>query len=153
MKLPKRPMYVLAIFSLIVILTGVAQAKTESINVEPGKEFTRTIDLAAGDRTSIIFTVLGPAPSKLHFYMVLPNGTTSDYEEVSQCATAFSTSSKGTCQLHFNNSASSDSQLLTLDYSVEHYIFGVPQMIFILGAIAVLLMFAVSGYIIMGKYG
>jgi hypothetical protein len=146
-------LYLLIIFSLTITLTEVAQAKTESINVEPGKELTRTIDLAAGDRTSITFTVLGPAPSTLHFYIVLPNGTTSDHGEISQLTLDFFTDVKGECQLHFDNSNSSNPQLVTLNYDVEHYIFGIPQMLFLLLAIGVLLLFVAAGYIIMGKYG
>ena len=143
----------LIIFSLTITLTEVAQAKTESINVEAGKELIRTIDLAAGDRISVTFTVLGPAPSTLNFYMVLPNGTTSDHGEISQLTLDFSTSVKGECQLHFDNNNSSKTQLVTLNYDVEHYIFGIPQMLFLLLAIAVLLLFVAAGYIIMGKYG
>jgi hypothetical protein len=85
--------------------------------------------------------------------MILPNGTTSDHGEISQCTTEFFTDVKGECQLHFDNSNSSNAQLVTLNYDVEHFIFGIPQMIFLLIAIAVLLLLVAAGYIIMGKYG
>ena len=153
MKLSKRPLHLLVVFGLMGILTGVAQAKTESINVEPGKELTRTIDLAAGDLISITFTVLGPDPSALHFFMVLPNGTTSDYGEISRYSIDFFTDTKGVCQLHFDNSNSTNAQLVTLNYDVEHFIFGIPQMLFLLLAIAVLLLCVIAGYMMMGKYG
>ena len=153
MKLSKRPLNLLVIFGLVTIIVGVAVAKTESISVEPGKEITRTINLAAGDRTSITFTVLGQSPSTLHFYVVLPNGTTTDYGEVSRFAVAFFTDVKGECQLHFDNGNASSAQLVTLNYEIEHYVFGIPQMLFLLLAIGVLLVFVVAGYIAMGKYG
>jgi len=153
MKLSKKTPHLIVAFCLIIILTGIAHAKTESITVEPGKEFTRTIELTAGDKTSITFTVLGPSPSTIHFYMVLPNGTKSDQGEISQCSISFFTDAKGTCQLHFDNSNASEAQLVTLNYDVEHYIFGLPQVLFLLLATAVLLLFVVTGYIIMGKYG
>ena len=153
MKLSRRILILLVIFGLMTILASVAQAKTESISVEAEKEITRTVDLAAGDRGSITFTVVGPAPSTLHFYMVLPNGTTSDYGEVSHFTVDFFTDDKGECQLHFDNSNSSAAQLVTLNYDVEHYVFGISQMLFLLLAIAVLLLFVAAGYIIMGKYG
>ena len=153
MKLPKRLLTLMMLFILMTILTSVAQAKTESINVEAGKEITLPIDLAAGDKGSITFTVVGPAPSTLHFFMVLPNGTTSDYGEVSHFAVDFFTDDKGECQLHFDNSNSLSAQLVTLNYDVEHYIFGIPQMLFLLLAIPVLLLFVAAGYILMGKYG
>jgi hypothetical protein len=94
----RKPLGLLIIFSLTVFLTGLAQAKTESINVEPGKDFNLTIDLVAGDRTSLAFTVLGSSsPSTLHFYMVLPNGSISDQGEISQFTFGFFTEVKGEC--------------------------------------------------------
>jgi len=153
MKLSNRPLYLLVFFGLMLILAGVAQAATESINVQPGEEITRTINLVAGDRPSITFTVLGPAPSTIHFYMVLPNGTTSDHGEISQYTIAFFTDVKGECRLHFDNSNSSSAQLVTLNYEVEHDIFGIPQMFFLLISITVLLAFVAVGYMLMGKYG
>jgi hypothetical protein len=153
MKLPQKLLHVLILLCLIAVVSSVALATTESINVESGKEIARTIDLAAGDRTTMTFSVLGAAPSTLHFFMVLPNGTVCDYGEVSRFATDFFTDVKGECKLHFQNSNSSDVQLVTLNYDVEHYVFGIPQLIFLLIAIAALLLVAVAGYIIMGKYG
>jgi hypothetical protein len=153
MKLSKPLFCFLLIFSLMMILTSSALATTESINVEAGKEITRTIDIAAGDQTSIAFAVVGPDPSALHFQVVFPNGTTTDYGETSRGAIDFFADVKGECLLHFDNSDSQNAQLVTLNYDVEHYIFGIPQMLFLLLAIAGLLLFVVAGYIIMGKYG
>ena len=153
MRLLRKPLCLLIIFSLTIILTRVAEAKTESINVAPGKDLIRTIELVAGDRTSVTFTVLGTAPSTIHFYMILPNGTTSDHREISQFTSGFFTDVKGECQLHFDNSNSSDAQLVTLNYEVEHFIFGIPQMIFLLIAITVLLLCVAAGYMLIGKYG
>jgi hypothetical protein len=152
MKYSKR-LRLTVIFCLLTVLACVAHATTENINVESGKEITRTIDLAAGDRSSVTFTVTGPAPSTVHFFMVLPNGTTSDYGEVSRCTIDFSTDVQGECELHFGNGNSSGAELVTLNYDVEHYIFGIPQMFFLLIAVAVLLLFVVAGYVAMGKYG
>jgi len=153
MKLCHRSLHLSLFFFLLIVLTGVAQAKTESFNVEPGKELTRAVNLADGDRISIAFTVTGAAPGTLHFYMILPNGTTRDLGETSKFTLEFFTSVEGECQLHFDNSNSSNEQLVTLNYDIEHFIFGIPQMIFLLFAIAVLLLFVVAGYMIMGKYG
>ena len=153
MKLSKKPLYLLIIISLIVILTSTVYAMPESINVEPHKEITRTIDLATGDRTSITVKVSGPDPSTIHFYVVLPNGTTDDRGDLSHCELSFSTDVKGECQLHFDNVNSSNTQLVTLNYDVEHFIFGIPQMMFLLIAITVLLLFVAAGYVAMGKYG
>ncbi len=154
MKPVKCALYLLLVISLVAVLVAFAQAKTESFNVEPGKEVTHTTaDLAAGDRCSLMLTVTGPAPSTLHFFIVLPNGTTMDYGDVSQCRIDFSTDVSGGCQLHFDNTDSSVSQLVTLNYEIEHFVFGIPSMIFMLIVITVLLLFVAAGYVMMGKYG
>ena len=88
----------------------------------------------------------------LHFLIVLPNATAMDYGEIGQCSTSFITNTKGGVELHFDNSNSSDSKLVTLNYEIEHYIFGIPQMIFLLIVIALLLVGITAGYLIMGKY-
>jgi hypothetical protein len=137
----------------VTTLVAVGKAKTESFMVDPGKEVTIPVSVAAGDRISIILTVQGPAPSKLHFYAVLPNGTQSDYGNISQCNIGFSSDADGECQLHFDNNNSLDAQLATLNYEVEHFVFGIPSMIFMLIVITVLLVFVAAGYVIMGKYG
>jgi hypothetical protein len=54
--------------------------------------------------------------------------------------------------MHFDNRNSSSSKLVTLNYEVEHYYFGIPSVLFIVVAITVLLVCVVAGYIIMGKY-
>jgi hypothetical protein len=140
------------LFSLVAVTVSVAQAKTESINVEPTKDFVRTLQLAGGDQVSVTFKVLGPAPGALHFSTVLTNGTTIDYGAKNEGSIIFSTDVEGECQLRFVNDGSSDSQLLTLDYNVEHFVLGIPMLLFILLAVAVLMVFVIAGYIAMGKY-
>lgn len=153
MKPSIRPLHLLVVLGLAAILIAVAQATTESFMVQPGQEVTRPAKMNADDRCSLTLTIQGPTPSKLHFFMVLPNGTTTDYGEVSQCRVDFFTDTTGECQFHFNNSNSADSQLVTLNYEIEHYVFGIPNMIFMLIVITVLLVFVAAGYVIMGKYG
>jgi hypothetical protein len=153
MKLPKRTVQLLIVLCLIVGAVRTAQASTLSINIKPGKSFVQTLQLAYGDQVSLSFRVLGAPPTTLHLSVVLPNGTTIDYGTKSQGSVSFFTDVEGECQLDFENNSTSDTQLLTLDYDVEHYILGMPMLLFVLLAIAVLLVFVVAGYIIMGKYG
>ena len=153
MRLLKTLLFILTVSCLMTVLIGSALASTESINVQPGKEITITRDLAAGDRSSITFTVTGPDPCTLHFYIIFSNGTTTDYGKTGRCTIEFFADAKGECQLHFDNTDSQNAQMVTLNYEVEHYIFGIPQMFFLLLAIAALLLVVVAGYIIMGKYG
>ena len=159
MRLHKSPLCLLVVLGLAAFLIAFAQAKTESFMVQPGKELTRTTArLAAGDQCAITFKVMAsdptaPGTGALHFFMVLPNGTTSDYGIIGQFSINFFADTDGECQLHFDNSNSTESQLVTLNCETEHYVFGIPNMIFMLIVITVLLLFVAAGYVIMGKYG
>ncbi len=83
----------------------------------------------------------------------MSNSTTIDYGEASQLAIEFPANVEGNCYLHFANSHSETAELVTLNYNIEHSVLGIPQMLFLLVAIGVLLLFVVAGYIAMGKYG
>jgi len=53
--------------------------------------------------------------------------------------------------LNFDNNSSAP-VFVALNYEVDHYILGMPEMIFVLAAIVVLLMVIVAGYFIMSKH-
>jgi hypothetical protein len=142
----------LAAFIMTISLVGIAQAATVSFNVQSEKDAVRTIDLAPEDRALVTFTVLGETSHTLHFWIIFPNSTTRDYGEISQFTTNFASEIQGQCELHFENSNSSENKLVTLNIEVERYILGIPQMTFMLIVITVLLLAIVSGYVIMGKY-
>jgi hypothetical protein len=140
------------ILCLFIGAIEIAHATTESLNVEAGKDLVCKINLESEDRVQLTFVTIGQAYSNLRFSIVLPNSTVINLGEIDQYSTSFTSDAKGTCELHFDNTNSSETALVSLNYEVEHYILGMPEMIFILVAIAVLLMVIVTGYIIMGKY-
>jgi hypothetical protein len=141
------------VFVLMAIVVSLAQASTESVSIRPGDQFVRTLQLGGGDQVALTFKVLGPYPTTLDFSVLFPNGTTTDYGTRSQGSFRLSTEVEGKCLFVFENSDSLDVQLLTLDYNVEHYILGLPMLLFVLVAVAGLLVFVVAGYMVMGKYG
>ncbi len=151
MKILRKLIILLLVFS-VASLIGLATATTESLNVQAGKELVRTIDLAAEDRILTTFTVIGQTSDVLHFWIVFPNATPRDYGEISQCRISFTSEVEGEFELHFNNINSSSTQLVTLNYEVEHYYFGIPQVPFLMLVIILLLLAIVAGYVIMGKY-
>ena len=117
-----------------------------------GRKCICKINVASQDRVQLTFVTTGQASSNLSFSIVFPNSTVVSLGELDQYSTRFTSNVQGTCTLHFDNTNSSESEFVALNYNIEHYIFGIPEMIFVLVAIAVLLMVIVSGYIIMGKY-
>jgi hypothetical protein len=142
------------IFILLISLSSTVQAATESLTVNAGKEIIRSIELGSEDRIQLTFQVLGIAQSddRLQFWMIFPNGTMKDYGAVTQAMINFISGIKGSLELHFDNNNSSDAKLVTLNYDVEHYIFGMPQIPFLLIVVAVFLVCIAVGYILMGKY-
>jgi hypothetical protein len=142
------------IFILLISLSSTVQAATESLTVNAGKEIIRSIELGSEDRIQLTFQVLGIAQSddKLHFWMIFPNATMKDYGAVTQATINFISGIKGSLELHFDNNNSSDAKLVTLNYDIEHYIFGMPQIPFLLIVVVVFLVCIAAGYIIMGKY-
>lgn len=153
MKCHKRLLHLPVVIALIVIVANIAQAATQSFNVEAGKDVEEIIELQASDTLSMSLQVTAVESSKLHFYIILPNSTIIDYGDTNQLTIELSTKVDGECKLHFDNSHSESAKLITINYNIEHYIFGVPQMLFLLIAIGILLLFVVAGYIAMGKYG
>ncbi len=152
MKPQVRLLHLLFVIGLAAVRIAAAEATTASFNVQPGQEVARPVNLNKDDRCSVTLTIQGSGPTKLHFFMVLPNGTTADYGEVTQCRVDFFTDVTGECQFHFDNTNSQDTQLVTLNYEIEHFVFGMPNMIFMLVVITVLLVFVAAGYALMGKY-
>ena len=142
----------LFILALLVGSIGIVYAKTESLNIEAGKEFVCKINVASKDKVQLTFVTAGQGSGNLSFSIAFPNSTVISLGEVGQYSTSFTSDAEGTYELHFDNSNSSETTLVTLNYEVEHYILGMPQMIFVLVAIAVLLLVIVTGYIILGKY-
>ncbi|HUK84678.1 MAG TPA: hypothetical protein VLU95_02340 [Candidatus Acidoferrum sp.] len=147
---PKKKLYCfLLILCLSIAFIGTVGATTESLNIEAGKDYTSKIDLASQDKVQLTFETIGQTSN---FSIVFPNSTVLNLGEVSEYSTSFTSDTTGTCELHFDNTNSSDTSLISLNYDVEHYILGMPEMIFVLVAIAVLLMVVVTGYVVMGKY-
>jgi hypothetical protein len=145
-------LYLTIIFNLIIIEICIAGANTDSLRVRAGEELVQKINLSAEDRVRITLSVLDQSSSGLDFWMIFPNATTRDYGEIRQAEIKFTSDVKGVCELHFNNGNSSESRLVTLNYDIEHYYFGIPEIPFLIIVIGVLLLCIIAGYIIMGKY-
>jgi hypothetical protein len=128
------------------------QATTESLNVKAGEELVRKISISAEDHIRITFTALSPSSGSMRFWIVFPNGTIGDDVKSSNYDISFVSAVQGECEMHFSNTDTLDAQLVTLNYEIEHYYFGIQEIPFLILMIVILLLCIVTGYIIMGKY-
>jgi hypothetical protein len=128
-----------------------ALATSVSFTVHGGEEVTRVLKLSVEDHVFVSFTVIGASGSTIHFYLVYPNGTVRDFGNVGDFHYTFVCDVDGNYVLHFSNLGSSVDKLVTLDYEIEHYIFGIPQMLFLAIVIAVICVIAVASFVFLSK--
>ena len=142
--------HVLFVMTLL-ILVRFAEATTVNFSVDGGEEVTKNIGLAVEDHILIKFTVVGISDKTLYFYMSYPNGTVNEFGNVGSFHYSFVCDVEGEYVLHFSNLNSTETKHVTLDYEVQHYIFGIPQMLFLTIIIVVICVAAVAAFILMGK--
>jgi hypothetical protein len=152
MRKVNRLVCLLLVFVLLACVAGTVQAATESLNVPAGEKVVKEISVSAEDHVHVSFTVLSRTPENMSFWLVFPDGTVKEYEASANYDISFVAAAKGNCTLHFDNTNSAVAQLVTLNYELEHYYFGIPEIPFLMLVIVVLLLCIVAGYIIMGKY-
>ena len=142
----------LLILSFSLSTIGIVYATAGSLEITPGNQAKCNIPASSGDTVQITFTITDDYSNSMLSWIIFPNSTIMQLGDVGQYSANFKSNAGGTYQLHFNNTSSSETVLVSLNYEVDHYILGMPEMIFVLAAIVVLLMFIVAGYIIMSKY-
>lgn len=140
-------LFLAIIFSIAV---QVAEATAMYFTVHGRDEVTKSLNLAVEDHVLIRFNV-GVSESSIHFYMTYPNRTEKDFGNVSDFNYSFVCNADGEYALHFSNVGSLEDRSITLDYEIDHYIFGIPQMLFLAMIIAIVCVAAVAVFIFMGK--
>ncbi|MDH7564057.1 MAG: hypothetical protein QHH24_04135 [Candidatus Bathyarchaeota archaeon] len=128
-----------------------ASATTTQFVVHAGGETSRTLNLAVEDHVLIDFSVIGQSVHTLRFYLACPNGTVRDFGETADFNYPFVCVDAGNYTMKFSNLNSVEDKLVTLNYEIEHYLFGLPQMLFLAVVIAVLCVAAVAVFILMGR--
>ncbi|MEM3700772.1 MAG: hypothetical protein QXL57_07930 [Candidatus Bathyarchaeia archaeon] len=127
-----------------------AKATSTSFNVSSNQEITKTLQLKVEDHVLIHFTVVG-GENAIYFILIYPNGTQIDFGKTGYFHYTFVCDLEGNYTLRFSNTDSSIDKLVTLDYEIEHYIFGIPQMLFLTIIIAVVCVIAVVSFIFLSK--
>ena len=147
------PVCFLVVLALIAVLIGTGQATTTQFTVEAGGELTHPINLVAEDRVLIQYKVVGAVgtANTVDLAMIFPNATVKDFGEKGDFTYSFVCDAEGEYQLHFTNNDETESMLVTLDYEIDHYIFGMPQMLFMVILIAVVSVIGVAVFIGLSK--
>jgi hypothetical protein len=148
--------YVLIILALLAVLTGLGQAIPTNLTVKGGEEVTHPINLVAEDRVLIQFSAVasstvGEASNTVHFSLVFPNETERDFGEVGQTSYSFVCDFEGEYTLHFVNNDAAVDKLVTLNYEIDHYVFGMPQMLFMVLIIVLACVGGVFAFVILGR--
>jgi hypothetical protein len=154
--LRRSPIYALIIIALLGVLMGLGQAMTANFMVKGGEEVTHPISLAVEDRVLIQFSVavisaVGEPSYTLHFSIVFPNGTVRDFGEVGQTSYSFICDVEGEYTLHFVNTDATVDKSVTLNYEIDHYIFGIPQMLFMALIIVLACVGGVAVFVMLGR--
>jgi hypothetical protein len=149
--LRRSPVYILIILALTVVFIGLGHATTTSFTVKGGEEVTHPINLIVEDRVLIQFKVIGETSNTLSFSLSFPNGTVKEFGESGDFSYSFICDAEGEYVLHFVNNHPTENKLVTLNYEVDHYIFGMPQMLFMVIVIAVISVVGVAVFVGLSK--
>ncbi len=143
----------LVILALLAVFPMLAQATTTNLTVQRGGETTYPLNLADEDRVLIQFKVVGESSdlNTLNFSLVYPNGTVRDFGETGDFGTAFICHAPGDYTLCFLNGDLTGKRLVTLDCEVDHYILGIPQMLFMTILIAVICVVGVAVFVMLSR--
>ena len=150
----KKPLaFSLLAAATILLLLPASKATVESFTVSAGQEETRALDLASEDHVQIRFTVTGRTTNVLDFYLTDPDENIMvTFNNTGSVSYAFVCSQQGQYTLHFSNIASADDKFVSLDYEIDHYTFGMPQMLFLTIIIAFICVAMVAVFIRMSKH-
>jgi hypothetical protein len=149
-RLRKSPIYILIILALTIVLLGLGHATTTQFTVKGGGEVTHPINLIVEDRVLIQYKVISATAdtsNTVQFSISFPNGTVKEFGESGDFSYSFVCDAEGEYVLHFVNTDPTENKLVTLDYEIDHYIFGIPQMLFMVIVIAVVSVVGVAVFI------
>jgi hypothetical protein len=144
------PTCALVILALAALLIGFGQATTTQFTLKSGGELTHPVNLILEDRVLIQFKAVGGTANTVRFVLNFPNGTVKDFGKSGDFSYSFVCDSEGEYGLNFTNNEEGDI-LVTLNYEVDHYIFGMPQMLFMVIVIAVISMVGVAVFVGLSK--
>jgi hypothetical protein len=149
---PKRSaVYIFIILALLGFLTGISQAAITTFRVNGGEEVTHPVDLIVEDRVLIQYKVVGGNASAMQFSISFPNASVRDFSGSGDFSYSFICDAEGEYVMHFVNTDQTEELRVTLEYEVQHYIFGIPQMLFMTLIIVLACIGGVIAFVLMGR--
>jgi len=139
-------------FLLITFFAAPLWATTVSINLPAGEQVDQIIDLKINDHVRIQFNVLGTDNSYISFSLIYPNSTETYFGDVGLLSYNFISDMKGEYKMSFVNNDLTENKLVTLNYDIEPYMFGMPQTQFLIIFIAVICVMMVAFYSLLGPH-
>ncbi|MCW4054863.1 MAG: hypothetical protein NWE84_08125 [Candidatus Bathyarchaeota archaeon] len=137
----------LIIVALLSVIIGIGQATIASLTVKAGEEVTHPINLIVEDRAFIQYRFVGGNVTAMQFSISFPNGTLKDFKTSGDFSYSFICDVEGEYLLHFVNTDQEEELRVTLNYEIQHYIFGIPQMLFMVILIAIISVVGVAIFI------
>jgi hypothetical protein len=134
----------------IIFLINLSSASLSSLTVPAGEEINQKINLDVNDRVVIEFKILGTENNFISFSLFYPNATEMNFGEVGELNLNFMCDEKGEYGLNFINNDINESKLVTLNLDVEHYIFGMPQMLFLAVVIVLIFLAGLAARVLLG---
>lgn len=131
---------------LITFIVVPIWAITLSINLPAGEQVDQKIELKVDDHVKIKFNVLGADTSYVSFFLVYPNLTQVNFGEIGLFSYNFICEVNGEYKMCFVNNDLTENKLVTLNYDIEPYMFGMPQTQFLVVFIAVVSVMMVACY-------
>ena len=144
--------YILVGLVAITFFVAPLWATTLSITVPAGEEVDQIMDLKVDDHVRVQFNVLGADNSYISFSLVYPNSTELNFGEGVSFSYNFICESKGEYKMLFINNDLAENKLVTLNYEIESYMFGMPQTQFLIIFIAVVCVMMVAFYSLLSPH-
>jgi multisubunit Na+/H+ antiporter MnhC subunit len=142
----RRNLTVLSILLVCALVCGVATAYSATIKVNEQSVETRTVKLNEGD---LVFMHLTVIPSGVNFSILTPaSQAILNSTNLAETDLQFSASAAGDYLLQFEN-WTPETKFVTLNYNVQHYIFGFPQEFVLLFIVIGLALVAVIAFVAM----
>ncbi|UCE96602.1 MAG: emp24/gp25L/p24 family protein [Candidatus Bathyarchaeota archaeon] len=136
--------------TLCALLIGFAQGFSETFTVPAGDNFTKIVNLNEGDEVSGRVAVVGVEESLINFSISDPgNIVILDHSNIGLRDFKFTAPRTGTYSFHFQNQFSQETKHITLNYNVQHFIFGLPQELILVFVIVGLALIAIVVFIAM----